>query len=261
MEKKSLLLVDDNEINLVLARDAIQLNFPALQIDQAENGQEAIDKIEVKTYDLIIMDLKMPVMDGYQATKYIRNELKPPKNEVPILGMTAYAMKEERQKCMQEGMNDYLLKPFETEILIEKIEQLIKMNTVNKPLTEWAEDTPHTLVNQHIDLSYMPEVYTRNAEKKKKILTLSFNKIPNDIQKLKNNYEISDLNSIKDIAHSMKASVFFLGLTEMHGLLKDIEHNIKNGIQLDLLPSMISRIEAIWKKAGTEIKNEIEAIA
>ncbi|NOZ46705.1 MAG: tetratricopeptide repeat protein [Chlorobi bacterium] len=121
VKKLSILLVDDNIINRTLAKDTILLFNGKILIDEAENGKEAVKKIENNNYDIILMDLIMPVMDGFEATKFVRNNLK---YNIPILGMTALTRDEEKNKCFQCGMNDYISKPFEPDDLFQKIIKL-----------------------------------------------------------------------------------------------------------------------------------------
>jgi len=115
------LVVEDNTLNQKLALHILgQLDVDS---DLASNGIEAIEKIKAKPFDLILMDIQMPEMDGLTATSIIRNELN---NEVPIIALTAHAMKEEIEKCMKAGMNDHVTKPFKKELLIEKMAAFAK---------------------------------------------------------------------------------------------------------------------------------------
>lgn len=121
-----ILLVDDNMMNRILAIDTIHMFNDKILIDEAQNGKVAIKMLQEKKYDLVLMDLLMPEMDGYEATETIRNKLNPPVSKIPILGMTANALDEEREKCISIGMNDYITKPFEPDELFEKIIALTK---------------------------------------------------------------------------------------------------------------------------------------
>src|SRR6185312_12040322 len=108
LHNKKFLVAEDNEVNQKVIRHVLQK--AGGQVDIANNGLEAIAFLEKNNnYDLIIMDLQMPEMDGYTATKYIRNVLN---LAVPIVAMTASALKGEKLKCLEIGMNDYLSKPF-----------------------------------------------------------------------------------------------------------------------------------------------------
>ena len=89
--------------------------------------------LKAKDYDLILMDLQMPEMDGYQATKHIREQLNGPKASIPIIAITAHALAGESDKCIAIGMNDYISKPFDREVLFEK---LIKHLNINRNLDD-----------------------------------------------------------------------------------------------------------------------------
>lgn len=109
-QKHRILLVEDNLVNQVVAKKIIEKL--GLQIDVVCNGKEAIKMLESNSYDLVLMDVQMPVMDGFTATRVIRtgNVVNP---QIPIIAMTAHAMKGDREKCLNAGMNDYLTKPFQ----------------------------------------------------------------------------------------------------------------------------------------------------
>ena len=122
---KRVLLVDDNEFNRIVATDTIHSFVDGLLIDEAGDGKEAVDMHQAGNYDLIIMDVQMPVMDGYEATRRIRTDLPHPMNNTPVLAMTANVMKEEVDKCMEAGMNAFITKPFIPEELISRISELL----------------------------------------------------------------------------------------------------------------------------------------
>lgn len=105
--EKNVLLVEDNVLNQILAKKVLS-NF-GCQVDLAENGGVGIEMAKSKSYDLILMDIQMPIMDGYSAARSIRKELK---LTVPIIAMTAHVMSGERERCLAAGMNDYISKPF-----------------------------------------------------------------------------------------------------------------------------------------------------
>ena len=113
------LVVEDNQINLMLATTI--LKKAGHRADGASNGLEALSSIRSRPYDLILMDMMMPEMDGLDATRAIR-QLTGPSAEIPIIAMTANAMKGDREKCLQAGMNDYLSKPIDKAKLFEKID-------------------------------------------------------------------------------------------------------------------------------------------
>lgn len=124
-----ILLVEDNPLNQKLAMRVLQ-NFGFIP-ELAENGKIAFDKVQVNDYDVILMDLQMPVMDGYQATAMIRQRLK---KKTPIIALTAHSLIGEREKCINAGMNDYITKPFAPKNLFNKIASFI--NSVEETVKE-----------------------------------------------------------------------------------------------------------------------------
>jgi signal transduction histidine kinase/CheY-like chemotaxis protein len=117
----NVLLVEDNLINQELAKDTmLSWNEPII-VDIAENGKEAILAVQKKNYDIILMDIQMPVMNGHEATQYIRNSLPEPKCNIPIVGMSAHALPVEKEQALKNGMNEYIIKPFNPDELKQKI--------------------------------------------------------------------------------------------------------------------------------------------
>jgi CheY-like chemotaxis protein len=118
------LIAEDNKINQLLAKKVLDnWNFES---EIAENGKEAIEKLSSKYFDIVLMDIQMPEMDGYETTAYIRNHMKPPFREIPILAMTAHAAASEAKSCIEAGMNDYISKPFDSQELYNKIAKQIQ---------------------------------------------------------------------------------------------------------------------------------------
>lgn len=114
-----ILIAEDNNINQILVKTL--LNKKNFIVDTAENGLLAFEKVRDYNYNIVLMDLHMPVLDGYEATKKIREELPNSKKDIPIIALTAAAIKGEKEKCLSIGMNDYLSKPFKAEELYSKI--------------------------------------------------------------------------------------------------------------------------------------------
>jgi CheY-like chemotaxis protein len=116
LKQKRILVVDDNMLNRMIA-NVILKEYNVL-LSEANDGEEAVHYLKNNTCDLVLMDLQMPVLNGYQASEIIRQKLK---LDMPIIALTASDTEEERQKCLEVGMNDYLSKPFNEEQLIQII--------------------------------------------------------------------------------------------------------------------------------------------
>jgi signal transduction histidine kinase/CheY-like chemotaxis protein len=121
MKGRKILLVEDNEFNQMVAVDTLQDIFPGIEVDVAENGRTAIEKASANDYGMILMDIQLPDIDGFETTRFIRNDLGAPKNKIRICAMTASVTKERIDECYASGMNDYLMKPFKPEDLKEKV--------------------------------------------------------------------------------------------------------------------------------------------
>ncbi|WP_168710287.1 PAS domain S-box protein [Flavobacterium sangjuense] len=125
-EEKIIFIVEDNKINMLLAKTLMKQILPNAQIFELENGKQSLEKIQTVIPDLILMDIQMPIMNGYDATVEIR---KIPKAEkIPIIALTAGTIVGEKEKCIQFGMDDYIPKPIDKDFLIKIISQWISIN-------------------------------------------------------------------------------------------------------------------------------------
>jgi CheY-like chemotaxis protein len=153
------LLAEDNEINQKLAGTMLR-NF-GLNVDVVDNGMKVLNALELKSYDLILMDCQMPEMDGYDATRTIRSKeallaAGADKPHIPIIALTAHAMEGDRDLCLAAGMDDYLSKPFSSKGLFEVIERWL-------PQTETGEMTPFSGANGEISIENPPAGVTGAA--------------------------------------------------------------------------------------------------
>ena len=118
---RTVLLVDDNEINRMVAE--LMLTNVSVKVVMAEDGRQAVDTLQEQNFDLVFMDCQMPVMDGYEASRTIRQLDVPVKAEVPIIAMTANAMKGDKEMCLEAGMDDYIAKPVDAQELYNLMEK------------------------------------------------------------------------------------------------------------------------------------------
>ncbi|HXB11009.1 MAG TPA: ATP-binding protein, partial [Bacteroidia bacterium] len=123
IRKLNVLLVEDNTMNQLLAQKV--LSDWGWKIETVENGIKAIETLGKENFDVVLMDIQMPEMDGFEAAIQIRNRLPAPECNVPIIAMTAHVMSGEEEKCMSAGMNGYISKPFDPEVLYSKIAALV----------------------------------------------------------------------------------------------------------------------------------------
>ncbi|MEZ5014234.1 MAG: ATP-binding protein [Chitinophagales bacterium] len=120
-----ILLAEDNEFNQMVAVDSIESILPEAKVDVAKNGREAVEMVENGNYDLILMDIQMPEMDGHEATRAIRTHSSARVHNIPIIAMTASVIKAEVDKCFESGMNAFVGKPFNMDELLDKMSKVI----------------------------------------------------------------------------------------------------------------------------------------
>jgi CheY-like chemotaxis protein/anti-sigma regulatory factor (Ser/Thr protein kinase) len=123
---KVIFIVEDNKINMLLAKTLVKQILPNAQIIELENGKEAFEKVQTLVPDLILMDIQMPIMNGYESTLAIRKL--PNAAHIPIIALTAGTVVGEKEKCIENGMNDYIPKPIDKELLEKVIKDLMKLN-------------------------------------------------------------------------------------------------------------------------------------
>ncbi|MFC2109791.1 response regulator [Bacteroidota bacterium] len=219
----TVLLVEDNEINQLLATTILEdWNF---KVELAENGIEAVKKVKDNSYDIILMDIHMPEMDGYQATVEIRNNLK---DNTPIIALTASAQISENEKCFDLGMNDFIAKPFDPELLLEKINTQLK----NYQQLEGQEKS-------NIDLSYLESVFGNNPKAVKKILEKFLLQMPNEILELETLKNAEKRKEIKELAHKLRSSFNTIGSKKIGSLLEQIELGTNDDYFLDISNTII----------------------
>ncbi|MBC8046287.1 MAG: response regulator [Fimbriimonadaceae bacterium] len=128
VEGLRIILAEDNEFNQMVAVDTIEASIKNVIVDVAKTGKQVIEFVLKNNYDLILMDIQMPEMDGHEATKIIRNMSDPNINSIPIIAMTASVIKAEVDKCFESGMNEFVGKPFKVEELMDKISKVMQQN-------------------------------------------------------------------------------------------------------------------------------------
>lgn len=204
----SILVVDDNALNREVFYDLVHNAHNNVSVFQATNGKEAIEYLKKENYDLIMMDIQMPEMDGYETSRYIREKLKAPTNEIPIIAMTAHVLEGVHQKCIDAGMNDSIAKPINTVVLISKINHLLK---IEKNSTSKSTLNNINKSNSAVNTDYLIELTNNNQEKIEKYLNLIHKNLPVDLTILEN--QVKDLNSeeIGRSAHKIKGSLVYLG--------------------------------------------------
>lgn len=264
----NILLVEDNFINQQMAYDTIMNWNNKILIEIAENGKIAVEKVINGNFNLVLMDIQMPEMDGNEATIKIR-ELPSPKGQTPIVAMTAHALKDEKDKCLKNGMNDYLSKPFDPEELFAKIlkfapnnntvaaNELIKIPTDNKPRIEIAPEA-----YEYFSTENLKKIYQDNTTKIAKIIGMCHASIPTEIIEIQISFDAKEWEVLRNKAHSLKPKLGYLGMITQQENAKNIEFLSQNHDNHEpKIQDLITQIKNYWEKATPELENYLSTYA
>ena len=210
----SVLVAEDNPVNQLLVKRILEK--AGCKIDIASNGMDAITRISTKRYDMVLMDVQMPEMDGYEATTHIRNKLSQPACHVPIIAMTAHAFGTDAIKCISAGMNDYISKPFQPEDLYAKIAKHLNNNSY------WQEvkKHPENILKQNIDLSSM--YMLENGSFLNELVSVYSKQTPELIEKLENHLWSHDFEGMRTVCQRIRSFYGVLKLNAMDNVLQEI---------------------------------------
>jgi PAS domain S-box-containing protein len=243
---KKILLAEDNEINRLVATEVL-FNYGAI-VTEVENGNLAVEAIKNEAFDLILMDLQMPIMDGIEATQIIRNEFN---KTIPIIALTANAIKGESKVCIEAGMNDYISKPFEEDYFINTISKWINKTQKTKLVSE-VKNTNVALY----DISAIVKISRGNQAFVNRMLTLFVEKLPVQINELKNFYQLNDFEKLGKLAHQMKPSIDNMGIELLKPIIRDLEKSVERQNSKQQIIDQIFEVEKITKDVIIDVKQK-----
>ncbi len=238
LKGKRILLVEDNEINRMVAQQV--LIYYGIIVSEAQNGRIAISEVELNPYDVVLMDIQMPEMDGIEATKFIRNSLK---STVPIIALSANALKAEIEECIKAGMNDYVTKPFEEIDLLGAIYKAI----THSEIALVASVTEPEIINRNeklYDLAKLDELSKGDRSFVLKMVKLFVDEAPLTIKKITDSLNNNDFETVRALSHRLKPSISNLGIKSLIQTVRDIEIQAKENPKGATLKSNIVKLEA-----------------
>jgi len=256
IENKNLkvLVVEDIALNQLLMKTILD-DF-GFKCDVAENGKLAIEKLGNNNYDIILMDLQMPEMNGFEATEYIRGKLK---SKIPIIALTADVTTVDLAKCRAVGMNDYIAKPVDERLLYSKIVGLVKKRVQNNE-QEDTESGENKKV-RCIDLDYLFRRTKSNPDLIMQMIALYLEQTPPLILEMKQSLHEKNWNSLYSAVHKMIPSFSIMGIsTDFENMAKQVQEYANTQKQTDGIPALVSKIENVCVQACIELKEEYNSI-
>lgn len=257
LNRLKVLLVEDNEFNRMVAEDTLKEMLPGIRLDMAVNGQEAVDRMECELYDVVLMDIQMPVMDGVTATRIIRNKLPAPARHVKIIAMTANVLQEDVQAYFDAGMNAYVSKPFNTDELLLKMDSVMgnNMPVSNSKEEQKAEFVFPVLPEQVTDMNFLKQFTGGNPDKMKKYIGMFLDNAPKLLDSIDNGLAAKDYKAIKIAAHSLKPQLSYMGVKEDVSNIFLIEQSSGESAHYETLPQLIATLKRLCMKAFEELRN------
>lgn len=242
---RKILVVEDNLMNQKLT--SIILQAQGFEVTVARNGKKAIELLKEQQADLILMDIQMPVMDGYKTTQLIRDELH---LATPIIAMTAHALSGEREKCLQAGMNDYLAKPFREHDLLNKIAHWAQV-LQDQPVQNTGNSTI-----PRIDLSFLIRQTNNNRVFIQEMISIFRKQNPRDLAKLKTAIDKADFKTIYKTTHSLRNTIGFFGLTPAIGpALLAMEKLAMASEDPERIMQLFEQVQVVCRQAVADLQN------
>ena len=246
----NVLVVEDIALNQLLMKTLLD-DF-GFENDVATNGKVAINMLQEKTYDIVLMDLQMPEMNGFEAATYIRSVLR---SEIPIIALTADVTTADLEKCKAMGMNDYISKPVNERLLYKKIGDLLKKRAS-------SHDTHVTTGSSKIvDLTYLYKRTKANPELMMEMIALYLEQTPTLVSKMKQSLSDKDWVSMHTSAHKMIPSFSIMGInSDFEEIAKKIQEYSGTGEHLDDIGELVLQIDNVCSKACSELKGEYDKL-
>jgi PAS domain S-box-containing protein len=260
-----ILVVEDIALNQLLMKTLLE-DF-GFEMEVAGNGRIAVEKLRTNNYDIVLMDLQMPVMNGFEATEYIRNELH---LTVPIIALTADVTTVDVEKCKTVGMNDYISKPIDDKLLYSKIIKYLKQSDQDKkPVAAPVEAVPAP-VSECVNFDYLRRI-TKSDARMAEMIKLYLDEIPQLVQTMKKAIDAKDWIALKRATHSIIPTFATMGMSpEFEDIAKSIQALAVNLISvgagtseetMTIVHTFFARIETVCALAAQELEAKLVSLA
>ena len=246
-----ILVVEDMELNQLLMKTLLD-DF-GFECEIAANGRIAIEKLQKKSYDIILMDLQMPEMNGFEATEYIRGKMK---LTMPIIALTADVTTVDIAKCKTVGMNDYISKPVDERLLYSKLISFIK-----KPIAiiENKIDGDKQIQSiKYVDLSYLNKLTKANPILMTEMIQVYLKQTPPLLTTMKQSFRDKDWQLLKATTHKMIPSFAIMGIQPQYAdLAIKIQHYAEKLENTKELDNLVTELEKVFLQSFTELESEL----
>ena len=250
-----ILLADDSITNQAVA--VAILKKLGYRVDTVINGNEAINALKIRQYHIVLMDCQMPEMDGYEATRIIRSHEEGIKNpDIPVIALTANALKGDREKCMAAGMDDYLSKPIDPMVLKDKLEKWILKDYGAEDVNEDdITDGPEASEINVFEREVLLERLMGDAELADMVIDGFLKDIPVQLGELKRNIDEGNPGAAETLAHKIKGAAGNIASPSLQGMAYEMEKAGESG-DIGALNNLMPRLEKEFEKFKTKVETE-----
>ncbi len=250
----NVLVVEDMALNQLLMRTLLD-DF-GFECDIADNGKIAIEKMKTKSYDIILMDLQMPEMNGFEATDYIRNKMN---SDIPIIALTADVTTVDLDKCTAVGMNDYIAKPIDERVLYSKMIGLVKKESML--IDPEVSVIDKTILVKCTNLEYLNIRTKSNRTLMMEMISIYLKQTPPLISSMKKGLREKDLGTLYSAVHKMIPSFSIMGIShDFEDMAKKVQDYASNKKNSDGIPDMVLQLENVCEQACVELQEEFDTI-
>jgi CheY-like chemotaxis protein len=253
---RKILLVEDVEMNQILASKKIE--SWGVSVDIAQNGKAAVEMVMKQMYDLVLMDIQMPEMDGLEATRHIRNMQDAKKASIPIVALTANLLKGDGDQYLAAGMNGFLSKPFDDQKLFNIIASNLKDGTMPVEALTIADTARVSSVPSEklYDLSMVQAIAGGDTGFIKKMVQIFLDTMPPSAVQLQNELQGQNWDALSKLAHKMKSTIDSMGIASLKDVIRTIEANGKHKNDLDSLPAQVQQVSEVLEQCVVQLKQD-----
>ncbi len=257
LEKKKILVAEDVAINQIIVKQI--LSDWGHNVVVVNNGQEAYEAHQRQDFDLILMDIHMPDVDGYEATQMIRRLNDTNKAAVPIIALTANAFKQETERFAEAGFNDYITKPFTEQVLFECIKKQLQL-AYSIDFSKKSADTTNDFSNEKLySLDALQGIDKDDTEFLIEIIHVFSKNTKKDLDSLLKAIENNQMNEVFQFSHKMKSSIYSMGIKQAYKTIESLEFYAKTGEQKDKIPLLGKQLQQILEQVFQQLKADFPA--
>ena len=243
-----ILLADDNALNREIAVEAIKRHFEKAIVSEAINGKEAVDILQLHDFDIVLMDMQMPVLTGTQATQEIRALKDPRKYSIPIIALTASATPEEIESALRSGMNGHLGKPFKPRELASVIATTLHLENITTEIETISMHHPttsdHLIQSENLpDLSFLFEFTEGDRAQMIHFIQKFLEQYPSSVAEMEIAIAENDPDTLYRAAHSFRPQLEFVGLKKQAAILLQMEHSARDGGNMELFTIQVKEMK------------------